>query len=382
MRTTSANRRVQIGALVAGICLTVSACGGGGATGASSGDEAVEGEIAFEKADLRGNGEQIVLFTYAPMDPYISTYTESLKSKLESMNYKLKVFTNRFSQSQQDQQVQQYLASGAEPALFLFVPFNAKGAINSTRLLARAAPVIQLHTPVLPEVADYVSAYSGLQSVELGRMTGEVMKQAKEAKAKSDAGMHSEAGNLLAFLGSPSSLPSRNRYKGFMEATNDEPFNVLEEINSLTADEAYKNALTLIPKYKDEGIDFVWVYTGTMAGGVLQALQESGLEPGKDVTVVTGNCTDHKRIEKGAVYGSTLQAAFVEGTSAAFTALQFLAADGKVTKGSITYPATAVEPDIPLKAPHEKNFIPLRPITGSDTDVKLWGKSAAELCIG
>lgn len=342
------------------------------------------GKATFAASALKGNGQKIVLFTYAPGNKYISVYTDTLKSELRSMGYKLQIFTNTFSQSQENQQVQQYLASGEKPALFLWVPFDDKGGINSTRLLSRVAPVIQLNAPLLPDGEKYVVAFSGDNQYEQGRLMGQIMMDARSKALAAGRKLHSEGGTMLVFQGSADNAGSKDRFRGFTDETKSDPFTVLDTTYNLTPDDAYKNGLTVIPKYKSRGIDFVWVYTDTTALGVIKAMQQSGLTPGKDVDVVGGNCGDPAQLLNGDEYGTTLQVAYVEGMSAAFTSLQYLASGGKVLPGSTTYPATATLPSVPPTAPHKFNYIPLRTVIGPQQvkSVKLWGKPVTELCVG
>lgn len=369
--------------VLAAACLLLAACGGG-AGGKAANVNAGAAGTAFDKTALRGEGKKIVLFTYAPANKYISVYTESLRTTLESQGYRLQVFTNSFSQSQEDQQVQQYLASGEKPALFLWIPFDDKGGINSTRLLSRVAPVVQLNAPLLPEGEQYVAAYSGNNSYQQGRLMGEIMNKARDQAVAAGATPQGGNGNLLVFHGSASNQSSRERYRGFTDATKDRPFTVLDQSNNLTPDEAYRNGLALVPKYQAKGIDFVWVFTDTTAAGVLRALAQSGVKPGTDVRVVGGNCGDPAQLLDGSEYGTTLQVAFVEGTAAAYTAMQFLASGNKVIDGEVTLPATAELPEIPLTPPHKYNYIPLRTVIGVDEakSVRLWGKPVTELCVG
>lgn len=374
---------IRCGAVAMAAALLLTACGSG-AKDSSSADVGSK-KATFAKSDLQGKGKKIVLFTYAPANEYISIYTETLKKQVEDLGYKIQVFTNTFSQAQEDQQVQQYLATGEKPALFLWIPFDDKGGINSTRLLSRVAPVIQLNQPLLPEGEKYVAAFSGDNNFHQGELMGDIMKSARDDAAKVGHKLGGEGGNTLVFHGSASNLASKERFRGFMDATKDEPFTILEKTNNLTPDEAYNNALTLIPKYKDKGIDFVWVYTGTTAAGVIKALEKNGLTPGKDVWVVDGNCGNPAQVTSGGSYGTTLQAAYVEGMSAAFTAVQFLASGGKVVKGETTYSDSETLPEVPLEAPHKFNYIPLASVQGGDksaAQVNLWGKPFGELCVG
>ena len=81
------------------------------------------------------------------------------------------------------------------------------------------------------------------------------------------------------------------------------------------AQEGYKTASQIIPAHKTE---ISWVYTENdlLAEGVIQALKENGLHPGKDVLVVGGTCHgDTTNLLNGEIIGTGIQAAFLEGWS-------------------------------------------------------------------
>lgn len=383
MNSKSIMRQRFFGVLAPILALSLAVVGCGSVEAGSDRTSSAGAEdVVLDANMVKGEGKKIVLFTYAPANTYIRVYTETLQAQLESMGYDLQIFTNSFSQSQEDQQVQQYLATGEKPALFLWTPFDDKGGINSTRLLSRVAPVVQLNAPLLPEGEEYVTAFSGLNSYAQGQLMGEVMKQARAQALKAGTALHGPGGNMLVFQGSTSNIGSKERYRGFVDATADEPFTVLEQSNNLSPDEAFNNTLTLAPKYKSQGIDFVWVYTDSTAAGVLRGLRQSGLNPGEDVQVVGGNCGDVNQILDGSQFGTTLQVAYVEGMAAAYTAIQTIASGNKVIDGEFTFPATDELPALPMNAPHKFNYIPLRAVVGaSDVEnTQLWGKSVDQLC--
>src|SRR5918999_4979473 len=134
---------VLLGLLV--LVLGVAACGddddddGGG-----GGDEAAE---SGGGGSLQGDGKEIVMFTMTSSNVYGANQIAGARQEAEALGYKLKVYENTFSQPEQDQQVQQYIASGAKPAAIIWWPWIRDAGLNSVRQLAQLAPVVQMTQP-------------------------------------------------------------------------------------------------------------------------------------------------------------------------------------------------------------------------------------------
>lgn len=103
-----------------------------------------------------------------------------------------------------------------------------------------------------------------------------------------------------------------DRRKGFEQAAPNLKIEVVDT-GGFMQQEGYKVASQVIPAHKSE---ISWVYTenDSLASGVLQALSENGLHPGKDVLVVGGTCHgDTTDLLSGALVGTGVQAAYLEG---------------------------------------------------------------------
>ena len=66
------------------------------------------------------------MFTMTSSNVYGANQINGAKAEAEKLGYKLKVYENTFSQPEQDQQVQQYIASGAKPAAIIWWPWVAR----------------------------------------------------------------------------------------------------------------------------------------------------------------------------------------------------------------------------------------------------------------
>ena len=119
------------------VALGVAACGDDDEDGSGGGASAGESKGS---GSLQGDGKEMVLFTMTASNVYGANQIAGAKKMAEELGYKLKVFQNNFSQPEQDQQVQQYVATGAKPAAALIFPWVADAAINAVRQLVHDRP--------------------------------------------------------------------------------------------------------------------------------------------------------------------------------------------------------------------------------------------------
>src|SRR5215213_7964585 len=139
------------------VALGVVACGGDDE--GSSGGSAANGSKG--SGSLKGDGKEMVLFTMTASNVYGANQIAGAKKEAAELGYKLKVFQNNFSQPEQDQQVQQYVATGAKPAAALIFPWVADAAINAVRQLSTVGPVIMITQEPNSQSRQFVKAYAG-----------------------------------------------------------------------------------------------------------------------------------------------------------------------------------------------------------------------------
>lgn len=78
---------------------------------------------------------------------------------------------------------------------------------------------------------------------------------------------------------------------------------------------AFKAASTAIPKYLSKGIDIIYVQTNDMGNGVVQATEQNGLKPGKNVFLMTGTSSGSTaNLRSGKITTAVLQSPVIEGT--------------------------------------------------------------------
>jgi galactofuranose transport system substrate-binding protein len=113
--------------------------------------------------------------------------------------------------------------------------------------------------------------------VEEGRMAGEWL-----------AKKMGEKGNVVELQGTTGSAPAIDRKKGFEEALKKYPNLVVTK--SQTADFARakgKEVMEAFIKADGKNINAVYAHNDDMALGAIQALDEAGMNPGKDVVVIS-----------------------------------------------------------------------------------------------
>jgi ribose transport system substrate-binding protein len=342
--------------------------------------------VTSSAADTAGANKDLVMFTMTSTNVYGANQIKGAQREAKRLGYNLKVYENLFSQPQQDQQVQQYLASGAKPAAVIFWPWIAAAGINDVRLLSRVAPVIQLTQEPFPKAWPYVKAYAGANQVLIGQVAGQMMLKARDAATKAGLDFHSANGNLLVFQHPQGEFTGTARWQGFQQVTKatGKPFKVLHtEYGANDPDTGYKLGSQVVPRYKSQGIDFIYVSNQQAANGVIRALKENGLKPGKDVYVISSDCSGTlTAVRTGESFGTGLQPAVIEGAVAVRTAIQYITTES-VKAGKYQYPATNTPPPFNANtAPSKYNYMPHAPAIGKAgvNAAKVWGFTADQIC--
>ncbi|WP_082749097.1 sugar ABC transporter substrate-binding protein [Nocardioides jensenii] len=321
------------------------------------------------------DSKEIVAFMPSSANSYFVRYFDQAKAEAADHGYKIKIIENDFDQAEQDQQIQQFIASGERPAAVIFWPSTSEAAVNNARQLSRLAPVVQVGLQVLPEAEDYVAAFEGQDDVTVGEMAGGLALEAREEAIKQGNLDEGEPGNLIEFSFPENYSAGAARSSGFAEATKEAPFKVLrKEYAGFDATAGFESANSLIPRFKDDGIDVVYVHNAEMAVGVVRALEQNGLKPGKDVTVVVGDANGGKAlISKGKIFGAVVQSPSIDAILAVRTAVRLHKHDGESSEGVERVEPTPELPEMPDAEPKSITLMPLLEVTPDNYEsLKLW----------
>jgi ABC-type sugar transport system substrate-binding protein len=325
-------------------------------------------------ADSKG---LLVVFMPPGTDNYLAQWQKGARAKAKDLGYDIKIIESSRDQAEQDGQVQQEIASGEKVAGYIWWPYvNAAGTGSLRALSQTGVPVVFTNQYPIAGTEKFWTSYAGVNDFLNAETAAKALLNAcAESKTiKCDKGL------IITFPAGYSA--GSDREKAFKKTTGGKLTVIQERDAGFMAQEGYKTASQIIPPHKNE---ISWVYTenDSLAEGVIQALKENGLHPGKDVLVVGGTCHgDTTNLLNGEIVGTGIQAAFLEGWSSVQSTYKALKT-GKVHDGETYLPG---DPD---KAPSDDgdayrfNFIPNPWVGNTQADLdnfKLWGYSFKDLC--
>lgn len=331
--------------------------------------------VGLTQARADSNG-LLVVFMPPGTDNYLAQWQKGARAKAKDIGYDIKIIESSRDQAEQDSQVQQEIASGEKVSGYIWWPYvNAAGTGSLRALSKTGVPVVFTNQYPIAGTDKFWTAYAGVNDFLNAETAAKALLRAcAESKTvKCDKGL------IITFPAGYSA--GADRVKAFKKAAPN--LSVIEEHDAgFMAQEGYKTAAQIIPAHKSE---ISWVYTesDSLAEGVIQALKENGLHPGKDVLVVGGTCHgDTANLLNGELIGTGIQAAFLEGWSSVQTTYKYLKT-GKVLAGDTYLPADSDKPPSDDGAPHRFNFIPNPWVGNTKADLdnfKLWGYPFKELC--
>jgi simple sugar transport system substrate-binding protein len=227
-----------------------------------------DGEMAYE--DLVVGYAQI-----GAESEWRTANTKSIKEEAERLNVELKFSDAQQKQENQIKAIRSFIAQqvdviGVSPVVetgWETVFQEAKDAGIPLILVDRRAAV--------PE--DLYATYLGSDFVEEGRRAGVAMAELIDGKGK-----------IVELVGTVGSAPANDRYTGFREAIEEYP--EMEIIASQSGDFTRakgKEVMEAFLKTHGEEIDALYAHNDDMAIGAIQAIEEYGLKPGEDITIVS-----------------------------------------------------------------------------------------------
>jgi len=325
---------------------------------------------------------QIIMFAPASSNNYVAQLFKGARQSAKAHGYDLKIIENNFDQPTEDNQVQQQLASGQKPVAYGWWPADNKAGIGSQRALAQSGvPVFMVNQLPIKGTEKYWVAYAGVNDVLNGYVAGQMVLKARAALVKGGHKLHGKGGNLIE-VGFPAGYSAgTDRDKGFAQAIKGSGIKIIaSQPAGFDPAAGFKIGSQLIAANKSKGIDLVYAQNSALDDGVIQALQEAGFHPGKDVMAVGGTCHGNlKPLLAGEEYGTGLQAARLEGVYMMAVISKYLDTK-KVAAG------THVAPALPNQAPpvtkvYRYNFIPNPAVYRSNVaKIKLWGFTVKQLC--
>ena len=254
----------------------------------------------------------IVSFNGPAGEAYIGRFIKGIKETAALKGFDIKVFENQFNQAEQDQQVQQVLAAGQLPDVFVWWPSDATAGLGSLRALARTGvPVLKINQLPNEQDKQYIFGYAGPDDRLRARNAGYMMREAA-ARKLAEGG---EGFNVLV-LSYPHSYGGYGlSINAFKDAIAGSPLTIIGDVGEgFGQANGYKGAAKLIAAHRDEGIHYVYGMDDAILTGGIGAFEEAGYKMGEDVIAVGTVCNGDKQlIEEGKQFGTTLQSPLHEG---------------------------------------------------------------------
>jgi len=358
---------------VAGLSLSMTACSSG--TTSTGGDTAV----STGTGTLDGKGALLKIFMPSTSNVYLAAAAKAAAAEAEALGFTSSIVENNWDQTEQDQQVAEWIATGETAAAVLLWPVSAANATATIRDLSAVAPVLQWNQLIDPAADEFIKiGYAGVSDLGIGDQTGKDTLAQIEKMTAAGFKFHGPNGlpNVLEIqLGSGDYSAGVDRDTAFKAVVGDK-INLLEVVGAATFDAqgAYTASSTAIPKYLSQGIDIIAVQTNDMANGVVQAAEQNGLKPGEDVIITSGTSSGSiANLRAGKVATAVLQAPVIEGTLIVDVVAQYLATGASVD-GDVTIASDEAKPELTITSPTRHTFMMNPSVTADNLgSFKIWG---------
>ena len=202
--------------------------------------------------------------------------TESMKAEAAKRGIVLKFSDGQGKQENQIRAVRSFITQGVDA--IVIAPLVETGWDPVLREAKRAGiPVIITDRSIQTADESLYACFIGSDFFQEGRMAAEWL--AKKSGGK---------GRIVELQGTPGSAPANDRRKAFAEGIAKYPD--LKIIDSQSGDfrrTGGKEVMEAFIKKHGKTIDILYAHNDDMALGAVQAIEEAGLKPGKDIIIVS-----------------------------------------------------------------------------------------------
>ena len=205
--------------------------------------------------------------------------TESIKSAAKDAGIELKFSDAQQKQENQIKAIRSYIAQKVD--VIAFSPVVESGWETVLRE-AKAAKIPVVLTDRAVDTKDdtlYVT-FMGSDFVEEGRKAGRWLVDKMKDK-KGDV-------NIVELQGTVGSAPAIDRKKGFEEIIKADPkFKIVRSQTGDFTRAKGKEVMEAFLKAEGKKINVLFAHNDDMAIGAIQAIEEAGLKPAKDITIIS-----------------------------------------------------------------------------------------------
>lgn len=209
--------------------------------------------------------------------------TESIKSAAADAHIKLKFSDAQQKQENQIKAIRSYIAQKVDVIAFSPVVESGWEPVLEEAKAAKIPVILTDRSIDVKDPSLYVTMI-GSDFLEEGRRGGRWL----EDHFKGQAGPI----NIAELQGTVGSAPANDRHAGLMEVIKDDPkFKIIASQSGDFTLAGGKQVMEAFIKTYGKKINVVYAHNDDMALGAIQAMEEAGMRPGKDITVVSFDAT-------------------------------------------------------------------------------------------
>ncbi len=212
--------------------------------------------------------------------------TESIVSEAKKRpNIELKFSDAQQKQENQIKAIRNFIAQGVD--VISFSPVVETGWTPVLKEAKRAGiPVILTDRAVDTEDDTLWVTFMGSDFVEEGRRAAKWLAENYGKVKRSDKS--SDVVNVVELQGTVGSAPAIDRKNGYEEVMKDHPqFKTIKSQSGDFTRSKGKEVMEAFLKAEGDKIDVLYAHNDDMAIGAIQAIEEFGLKPGKDIIIIS-----------------------------------------------------------------------------------------------
>jgi ABC-type sugar transport system substrate-binding protein len=205
--------------------------------------------------------------------------TESIKSSAKDAGIELKFSDAQQKQENQIKAIRAFIAQKVD--VIAFSPVVASGW-DTVLKEAKAAkiPVVLTDRAVDSKDTSLYVSFMGSDFTEEGRKAGRwLVEKMKDTKGEV---------NIVELQGTVGSAPAIDRKKGFEEVIKADPkFKIIRSQTGDFTRAKGKEVMEAFLKAEGKKINVLYAHNDDMAIGAIQAIEEAGMKPAKDITIIS-----------------------------------------------------------------------------------------------
>lgn len=205
--------------------------------------------------------------------------TESIKSAAKDAGIELKFSDAQQKQENQIKAIRAFIAQKVDVIAFSPVVESGWGTVLQEAKAAKI-PVILSDRAVNEKDDSLWVSFMGSDFVEEGRRAGRWLVE----KMKTNAGPV----NIVELQGTVGSAPAIDRKKGFEDIIKSDPkFKIIRSQTGDFTRAKGKEVMEAFLKAEGNKINVLYAHNDDMAIGAIQAIEEAGLKPAKDIVIIS-----------------------------------------------------------------------------------------------